>query len=114
MRIVASGAAVSVFPADCQLPGEIALIQPPPKTRTAPFGPSTASKVRAFFSPHQPDGPTPLTPLPQLAAELGVGAVLVKDESKRLGTSAFKVSGAAYAMAEVTLKTPRTLCKAST
>ncbi|KAI9375139.1 tryptophan synthase beta subunit-like PLP-dependent enzyme [Aspergillus egyptiacus] len=40
--------------------------------------------------------PTPLTPLPDLAAELGVRAVLVKDESNRLGLPAFKVLGASW------------------
>lgn len=42
---------------------------------------------------------TPLTPAPALAAALGVGAVLVKDESARLGLSAFKILGASYAIA---------------
>lgn len=40
--------------------------------------------------------PTPLTPLPDLARELGVRAVLVKDESNRLGLPAFKVLGASW------------------
>ncbi|KAL2823309.1 hypothetical protein BDW59DRAFT_163469 [Aspergillus cavernicola] len=40
--------------------------------------------------------PTPLTPLPDLAAELGVRAVLVKDESNRLGLPSFKVLGASW------------------
>ncbi|KAL4780345.1 tryptophan synthase beta subunit-like PLP-dependent enzyme [Aspergillus varians] len=39
---------------------------------------------------------TPLTPLPSLATELGVRAVLVKDESNRLGLPAFKVLGASW------------------
>ncbi|TLP80036.1 diaminopropionate ammonia-lyase [Nesterenkonia sphaerica] len=43
--------------------------------------------------------PTPLTPVPTLADELGVGEVLVKDESQRLGLSAFKILGASYAIA---------------
>lgn len=38
--------------------------------------------------------PTPLTELAELAAELDVGALLVKDESDRLGLSAFKILGA--------------------
>jgi diaminopropionate ammonia-lyase len=42
--------------------------------------------------------PTPLVELPALAAELGVGAVLVKDESDRLGLPAFKVLGASWAV----------------
>ena len=81
-------------------PREIALIRPPPRTPTSPYGPDTAAAVRAFFAHHQPEGPTPLASLPKLAAALGLGAVLVKDEAHRLGTSAFKVSGAAYAVAE--------------
>ncbi len=42
--------------------------------------------------------PTPLTGLPALAAELGVGQVFVKDESSRLGLPAFKVLGASWAI----------------
>jgi diaminopropionate ammonia-lyase len=42
--------------------------------------------------------PTPLRELPALAAELGLGSVLVKDESNRLGLPAFKVLGASWAV----------------
>ena len=42
--------------------------------------------------------PTPLVELPELAEELGVGAVLVKDESDRLGLPAFKILGASWAV----------------
>jgi diaminopropionate ammonia-lyase len=42
--------------------------------------------------------PTPLTELPELAAELDVGAVLVKDESDRFGLPAFKILGASWAV----------------
>lgn len=42
--------------------------------------------------------PTPLTEVPALAAELGVGRVLVKDESQRLGLPAFKALGAWWAI----------------
>jgi diaminopropionate ammonia-lyase len=41
---------------------------------------------------------TPLVELPELAAELGVGAVLLKDESDRLGLPAFKILGASWAV----------------
>jgi diaminopropionate ammonia-lyase len=44
---------------------------------------------------------TPLTGLPPLAAELGVGRVFVKDESRRLGLPAFKALGASWAIAHV-------------
>ncbi|MGX5716819.1 diaminopropionate ammonia-lyase [Arthrobacter sp. MAHUQ-56] len=42
--------------------------------------------------------PTPLVPLPQLAAELGVGQVFLKNESDRLGLPAFKILGASWAV----------------
>jgi diaminopropionate ammonia-lyase len=45
--------------------------------------------------------PTPLVDCPGLAAELGVGTVLVKDESWRLGLPSFKMLGASYAVCRV-------------
>ncbi len=42
--------------------------------------------------------PTPVHSLPQVADELGLGAVLVKDESNRLGLPSFKVLGASWAV----------------
>jgi diaminopropionate ammonia-lyase len=66
--------------------------------------------ARSFRCDPAPDGvqefhgtlpgyaPTPLVPMPALAASLGVGQVLVKDESARLGLPAFKVLGASYAI----------------
>lgn len=50
--------------------------------------------------------PTPLVPVPALAAELGVGHVLVKDESSRLGLPAFKVLGASWACRQVLEQRP--------
>jgi len=41
--------------------------------------------------------PTPLVELPDLARDLGVGKILVKDEGLRFGLKAFKALGAAYA-----------------
>lgn len=40
---------------------------------------------------------TPLVALPGLAAALGIGSILVKDESRRFGLPAFKVLGGSYA-----------------
>jgi diaminopropionate ammonia-lyase len=37
---------------------------------------------------------TPLIPMPNVAKDLGLGHVLVKDESSRLGLPAFKILGA--------------------
>ena len=41
---------------------------------------------------------TPLVPLPELAQQLGLGHVLLKDESQRLGLPAFKILGASWAI----------------
>lgn len=49
---------------------------------------------------------TPLVELPALAEELGVGRVLVKDESQRLGLPAFKVLGASWACHQVLQRHP--------
>ncbi|KAJ5101693.1 Peptidase M20 [Penicillium alfredii] len=40
--------------------------------------------------------PTPLVPLPDLAAELGVRTILVKDESNRFGLPSFKALGSSW------------------
>ena len=45
--------------------------------------------------------PTPLVRLPGLAKQLGVGQVLVKDESKRMGLGSFKSLGGVYAVFSV-------------
>ncbi len=60
-------------------------------------GPPVAGDARAFHRSLPGYAPTPLVPLPELATELGVGRVLVKDESSRLGLPAFKVLGASWA-----------------
>jgi diaminopropionate ammonia-lyase len=54
--------------------------------------------VRDFHASLPGYAPTPLTELPILASELGVGRVFVKDESARLGLPAFKVLGASWAI----------------
>jgi diaminopropionate ammonia-lyase len=48
------------------------------------------AEVQAFHQGLPGYRPTPLTPVPALASELGVGRVLVKDESQRLGLPAFR------------------------
>lgn len=45
--------------------------------------------------------PTPLIEAPELARMLGIGQVLVKDESSRLGLPAFKILGASWAVYRV-------------
>ena len=69
------------------------------------YNPAARDARSDFAQPHGlyrfhrslPDySPTPLTPLPDLAAELGVRAVFVKDESNRFGLPSFKVLGASW------------------
>ncbi|KAJ5972316.1 uncharacterized protein N7479_002234 [Penicillium vulpinum] len=60
---------------------------------------STCTHIEGLTAFHQsfPNyAPTPLVQLPELAAELGVGTVLVKDESNRFGLPSFKVLGASW------------------
>ena len=52
--------------------------------------------------------PTPLRDLGDLAEELGVAAVLVKDESDRLGLPAFKILGASWATERAMRERPQT------
>jgi diaminopropionate ammonia-lyase len=58
---------------------------------------TSPSTPRAFHRTLAGYDRTPLTPLPSLAAELGVGHVFLKDESRRLGLPAFKILGASWA-----------------
>ncbi|EON63803.1 hypothetical protein W97_03031 [Coniosporium apollinis CBS 100218] len=60
---------------------------------------STDDPAVADFHRKLPDyNVTPLVPLPSLAKELGLGHVLVKDESHRFGLPAFKILGASWAV----------------
>jgi len=45
--------------------------------------------------------PTPLVELPELAADLGLGSILVKDEGPRFGIDSFKGLGASFAVFSV-------------
>jgi diaminopropionate ammonia-lyase len=54
--------------------------------------------VQAFFARRPDIRPTPLHRLPSLARRLGLRALLIKDESQRMGLNAFKGVGAAYAI----------------
>jgi diaminopropionate ammonia-lyase len=54
--------------------------------------------VKAFYGAHLELNTTPLRSLAGLASELGIGTLLVKDESHRFGVEAFKITGAQYAI----------------
>jgi diaminopropionate ammonia-lyase len=68
--------------------------------------PSSSSEAYAFHQSLPGYSPTPLVPIPELATELGVSRLLVKDESSRLGLSAFKVLGASWACRQVLQRRP--------
>src|SRR4051812_18298878 len=52
--------------------------------------------LKSFHQSFPNYAPTPLVQLPELAIELGVSHVLVKDESNRFGLPSFKVLGASW------------------
>lgn len=62
------------------------------------FTASQAQQARDFHCQIEGYQPTPLISLSNLAKQLGVKAILVKDESKRFGLNAFKVLGGSYAL----------------
>ena len=66
-----------------------------PVLGNVPFRRASAQAFHASLPAYQQ---TPLVELPELAAELGVATVFVKDESNRLGLPAFKILGASWAV----------------
>ncbi len=68
--------------------------------------PPVSDRARAFHRSLPGYAPTPLVSISELATELGVGQVLVKDESSRLGLPAFKVLGASWACRQVLDRQP--------
>ena len=65
----------------------------------AALSPAEAERARAFHRSFPMYAPTPLVRLDALARRLRLGAVYVKDESRRFGLNAFKVLGGSYAIA---------------
>ena len=63
--------------------------------------PSPSTAARAFHASLPGYAVTGLVEVPALAGRWAVGAVLVKNESSRLGLSAFKVLGASWAVARL-------------
>ncbi|MEU7895196.1 diaminopropionate ammonia-lyase [Nonomuraea sp. NPDC049152] len=64
-------------------------------------GAGHAARALAHFRGHAAYRPTPLRPLPALAAAAGVGTVEIKDESGRMGLGSFKALGGMYAVARL-------------
>ena len=68
--------------------------------------PSSPGDAHAFHQSLPDYSPTALVSVPELATELGIGRLLVKDESSRLGLPAFKVLGASWACRQVLQRRP--------
>lgn len=62
------------------------------------FDSSDYEDVARFFRARPELKPTPLHRLSSLAAALGLGEILLKDESSRFGLNAFKIVGVTYAI----------------
>jgi diaminopropionate ammonia-lyase len=69
-----------------------------PGARNWTSAPAARKWATEFHASMPGYGSTPLVELPELAKELGVRAVLVKDESDRFGLPAFKILGASWAV----------------
>lgn len=78
--------------------------QPLAAVDAAAFGAQAADDVAGFLRLRDGHAPTPLLSLPGLARELGIGAIHIKDEDKRLGLGSFKALGGAYAVVRVVLE----------
>ena len=70
--------------------------------------PAPTGEAAAFHRSLDGYRPTPLRDLSQTAAELGLAAVKLKDESDRLGLPAFKVLGASWAVERALREAPGT------
>ena len=70
------------------------------RTDTSFLSRQEIQKAAAFHKTLPGYAPTPLVKLDGLAKKLGVGAVYLKDESKRFGLNAFKALGGSWAIAD--------------
>lgn len=71
-----------------------------------PFPLDDAAGVGALIGRCPVHAQTPLRDMPALAAALGVGQIMLKDERARMGLGSFKALGAAYAIARAAAATP--------
>ena len=68
------------------------------------LGEAGAVEIQRFLAHRDNHAATPLCSLPGLAAELGLGALHIKDEGHRLGLGSFKALGGAYAVIRLVLE----------
>jgi diaminopropionate ammonia-lyase len=80
-----------------------ALMGAVPLALATAFGEAAPTRVRGLLNLCPLHSATPLHRLDALAGALGLGRVIAKDESGRLGLGSFKALGGAYAVAELVL-----------
>jgi diaminopropionate ammonia-lyase len=68
------------------------------------LGARAAEEVERYLTYWDNHAPTPLHSLPTLAAQLGVGAIHIKDEGFRLSLGSFKALGGSYAVIQLVLE----------
>ncbi|MDX8463026.1 diaminopropionate ammonia-lyase [Mesorhizobium humile] len=78
--------------------------QPLTPEDAATLGLAGAAEAERFLAARDNHAETPLHALPALAGELGIGALHLKDEGKRLGLGSFKALGGAYAVMHLVLE----------
>ncbi|NUS19305.1 MAG: diaminopropionate ammonia-lyase [Mesorhizobium sp.] len=78
--------------------------QPLAEEDAATLGLAGAEEAERFLAARDIHAETPLHALPALAGELGIGALHIKDEGKRLGLGSFKALGGAYAVMQLVLE----------
>ncbi|MBZ9770029.1 diaminopropionate ammonia-lyase [Mesorhizobium sp. CA6] len=78
--------------------------QPLTEEDAVTLGLAGSDEAERFLAARDNHAETPLHALPALAGELGIGALHVKDEGKRLGLGSFKALGGAYAVMHLVLK----------
>ncbi|TPI53381.1 diaminopropionate ammonia-lyase [Mesorhizobium sp. B3-1-7] len=78
--------------------------QPLTEEDAATLGLAGAGEAERFLAARDNHAETPLHALPALAGELGIGALYLKDEGKRLGLGSFKALGGAYAVMHLVLE----------
>ncbi|MFK0206959.1 diaminopropionate ammonia-lyase [Agrobacterium sp. NPDC090283] len=68
------------------------------------LGVEAARTVEHFLHHREGHKPTPLVSLPDLARQIGIASILVKDEGHRLGLGSFKALGGSYAVIKLVLE----------
>ncbi|PCD66860.1 diaminopropionate ammonia-lyase [Rhizobium phaseoli] len=68
------------------------------------LGVEAAKTVERFLHHREGHKPTPLLSLANLAREIGIGSILIKDEGHRLGLGSFKALGGSYAVIRLLLE----------